>query len=122
MTPSSLLCDLPHILVVLVLLTSAGDCSGGEPPERLLADVGRSDYRIIIAVDALPGDTLCGRGVADLFEKITGARLPIATDRESPREREILVGRSRQFDQLRPPLISTAWDARATNSARKAKS
>lgn len=104
MTPASLLCDLPHILVVLVLFAPAGRCSGGEPPERLLADAGRSDWRIVIAADAPPATRYAAEELQTFFEKITGARLPIAADRESPREREILVGRSRRLDELRPPV------------------
>ena len=69
-----------------------------------LADAGRSDYRIVIAPDASPSTHYAAEELQTFFQKITGVRLAIVTDRESPQDREICVGRSLRLDAIKPPF------------------
>jgi len=63
----------------------------------MLADEGRSDYRIVIAKDCSPAVSYAAQELQTYLEKITGARLPIVTDAEPAQPREILVGKSRHY-------------------------
>lgn len=67
----------------------------------MLADGGRSDYRIVVAAEPSPSTRYAAEELRDFLEKITGARLPMVTDAESPQAAEILVGPSRRLDALR---------------------
>ncbi|MBI5686751.1 MAG: DUF4838 domain-containing protein [Verrucomicrobia bacterium] len=68
--------------------------------EACLADGGRSDYRIVISAKAPPSTHHAAQELQTYLKRITGARLPIVTDTEPERAREILVGRSSRFDSL----------------------
>ncbi|MEN6452381.1 MAG: DUF4838 domain-containing protein [Thermoguttaceae bacterium] len=66
----------------------------------LLADAGRTDYRIVVADDA---SSSTKHGVEELqkfLEQISGARLPILSDREPLSDREIILGDNAHLRQL----------------------
>jgi hypothetical protein len=63
----------------------------------MLADAGRSDYRIVVAKNCSPSVNYAAQELQNYLQKITGARLPIVTDAEPERPHEILVGKSRHY-------------------------
>ena len=87
------------ICVQAVLLTS------GQPvkPALLLAENGRSDYRIVLAKGAPDADIRAANLLRSSIEAICGAALPIVTDEDPPAEKEILIGRSRRIEALALP-------------------
>ena len=57
-----------------------------------LAEGGRTDYRIVIAAQAIPSERYAAEELARYLERMTGAKLPIVTDAEPAQPKEILLG------------------------------
>jgi len=69
-------------------------------PHLVLASRGRSSYRIVVPWNASPS-TVHGAIELQMFlQMMTGAELPIVSDRVPPGEREIIVGRSSRLGHL----------------------
>jgi len=68
--------------------------------ELVLADGGRSAYRIVVADDASPSTKHGAEELKRFLNEITGAELPIVSDREPPVEREITLGNNAHLKQL----------------------
>ena len=79
---------------VLSFLTSALClCSLAEGAENLLlAETGRSAYRIVVAKNASPSVEYAAEELQMFLARMTGAELPIVSDREQLMEREIIIG------------------------------
>ena len=83
---------------VALLLCGSAVAQGGA--EIILAEEGRSAYRIVTAAAAPPSTRYAAEELRDFLEKITGARLPIVADTADAQEADILVGRSRRLKSL----------------------
>ncbi|MBM3859721.1 MAG: DUF4838 domain-containing protein [Verrucomicrobia bacterium] len=83
------------LLSVVALFLAA--CATTKRTDLMLADAGRSDYRIVVAKNCSPSVNYAAQELQTYLQKITGARLPIVTDAEPAQPREILVGRSRHY-------------------------
>jgi hypothetical protein len=57
-----------------------------------IADRGQSPYRILIATNALPSERYAAEELQRYLERISGAKLPIATDEARATSHEILLG------------------------------
>jgi len=57
-----------------------------------IAEKGKSRYRIVIAADAIPSERYAAEELQRYLEKMSGAKLPIVTDAEPIKAREILLG------------------------------
>ncbi|MGA2034868.1 MAG: DUF4838 domain-containing protein [Thermoguttaceae bacterium] len=68
--------------------------------ESVLADNGRSDYRIVIAQGASPSTRYAAEELRSFLAQISGVRLPIAVDSEPVASHEILLGQSRHLAGL----------------------
>lgn len=69
--------------------------------ERLLiAQDGRSDFRIVIGADASPSEKHGAAELQHFLKEISGAELPIVTDTDAITEHEILVGDSEHLRKL----------------------
>ena len=82
----------------------AGTLGATEKP-LILADGGKTSYRIVKAVDASPSEA---RGAAELqffLKEITGASFPVVTDADSPTGKLILLGQNKLTARLRPPVL-----------------
>jgi hypothetical protein len=55
---------------------------------------GHSEYRIVVPKDATVHDTRAAEALRDTIRQISGAELPIVTDREPLTDREIIIGRN----------------------------
>ena len=73
-----------------------------------LVDKGESDYVIVVARDAIPAERFAAEELASHLEKMSGAKLTIASDEDALPARAILVGRSRFLDDLG---VSVDWHA-----------
>src|SRR5258708_6437456 len=76
------------ILVAACLLSTLGSAMG----ELVLAEKGRSQYRIVIPAQAIPSERYAAEELQRYLEKISAVRMPIVTDAERPNAREILLG------------------------------
>lgn len=63
-----------------------------------LANKGKSDYRIIIPLVAIPSERYAAEELRRYLEKISGAKIPIVTDAEKTAPREILLGSTFQSE------------------------
>jgi len=73
--------------------------------ELLLAEGGRSAYRIVVADDASPSTRHGAEELQRFLHEMTGARLPIVSDAEPAGPREIVVG-----DNARRPSLEVDVD------------
>ena len=68
----------------------------------VLADNARTDYSIVISVDASPSEVRAGNELHYFLNEITGARFPVVTDARRLGGKLILLGKNRYSDRLRP--------------------
>jgi hypothetical protein len=72
--------------------------------DLVLADGGQSAYRIVVADDASPA-TRHGAGELQMFlQQMSGAKLPIVSDREPLGPHEIVLGDNAHLRQLKVPV------------------
>jgi len=93
-----------------VLVMAVGVCAAvgicavlaadGRAEELVLAEGGRSEYRIVVAEDASPSTRYGAEELQSFLEQITGARLPIVSDGPPIGAREIILGNSAHLRQL----------------------
>lgn len=80
---------------ILLLFAFALGASGAS---LTLAKNGRSDYTIVIGVDASPSERHAARELQNFLEQISGARLPIGVE---PRPKMVLIGDSAALEELK---------------------
>jgi hypothetical protein len=68
--------------------------------ELVLAENGQSAYRIVLADDASPSTKHGAEELQAFFQEISGAKLPIVSDREPPGQQEIILGDNAHLKQL----------------------
>lgn len=61
----------------------------------VLADEGKSPFRIIISVDSIPSERYAAEELQKYFERISSVKLPIATDDRPMASSEIMLGDKR---------------------------
>jgi hypothetical protein len=66
----------------------------GRAEELVLADRGQSAYRIVVADAASPSTKHAAEELQMFLEQMTGAKLPIVSDKEPPGPREISLGQN----------------------------
>ena len=70
----------------------------------ILADNGKSEYRIVIAADASPSTQYAAKELQTFLKQISAAELPIVTDREAATGHEIVLGASSRLKSLGTPI------------------
>ena len=88
--------------LVFLTLAAAGSATAAE--SLVLADGRTSPYRIVTAADAPETVRHAADELQSTLQQISGARLPIVSDREPAAPREILIGPSARLRQLLPDL------------------
>ena len=78
------------LLMVPALACWSFSTAGAE--RLLLADNGRSDYRIVIGKSASPSEKHAAQELQMFLQRISGARLPVVTDEEPVGDHEIILG------------------------------
>ena len=79
-----------------------------DPDALVLAQDGRSEYRVVIAESAHPQIKAVAEDFVRIFREMTGAEIPLVTDAEPMGAREIIIGPSTHLDQL---SMYIDWDA-----------
>ncbi len=92
---TGLLRTLPVLSAILLLATGLPAKAG-----VTLVTQGKSDYRIIVPTNAIPSERYAAEELQRYLEKISGARLPIATDAQPAGGREILLGDNAHLRKL----------------------
>jgi len=87
-----------HFGIAIALILSGDLCSPrSETKTLVLAEDGRSDYRIVVAENASPSVRHGAEELQSVLAAMTGAKLPIVTDREPLHRKEILLGDNRHL-------------------------
>ena len=84
--------------ILILLFCLSGLCSASEL--LVLARQGSSEYQVVVAKDAEQPIPAVAEDFVDLFETITGVRLPIVTDDKPMTKHEIIIGPSKHLDKL----------------------
>ena len=58
----------------------------------ILADGGKSEYRIVIAAEASPSTQYAAKELQTFLKQVSAAELPIVSDREAATGHEIVLG------------------------------
>jgi hypothetical protein len=82
------------------IAVSAAVARGAQAEEIVLAENGQSAYRIVVAGDASPSTKHGAEELQTFLQEISGARLPIVSDREPLREQEIILGNNAHLQKL----------------------
>ncbi|HOD80878.1 MAG TPA: DUF4838 domain-containing protein [Phycisphaerae bacterium] len=75
-------------------------CPAARAQELVIADNGKSDFRIVVAADATAAEKHAAAELRLFLKQMTGAELAVADDKGEPSPREILVGDSAHFRKL----------------------
>ena len=78
-----------HVCLVVIASMIAGVASAAE---LVLADGGKSDYRIVLADNASPSTRHGAEELQAFLEQMTGAKLPIVSDQKPMSPCEIILG------------------------------
>jgi hypothetical protein len=93
------MCDV--ILISAVALGLAATSAGRAAGDGLtIGEKGRSDYAIVVADDASPSTKHGAAELQSFLKQMTGANLPVISDREPVGAHEILVGGSAHLRRL----------------------
>lgn len=78
--------------------------TGSRTRSLLLAERGRTDYAIVLAMDAIPGEVRAATELQRFLEEATGAHFPILDDSGGPGAREIMIGMNRHRNSIAPDI------------------
>lgn len=97
---------------IVILLSALGICSASiadvATAEIVLAENGKSAYRIVVADEALPSTRHGAEELQAFLQQITGAKLPIVSDRQPATPREIILGNNARLTKLDVEIDFTA--------------
>jgi len=88
--------DLTPILFAVFV----GVFGGGEAEGRVLAEGGKSEYRIVVGVKASASEKAAAGELAKYLGEMTGARFAVVGDGEGRQPREIIVGKNAHLGAL----------------------
>ncbi len=89
----------PFLSALLILATFVST-SLARAADLVLADAGKSDYRIVVAADASPSTQYAAKELQTFLKQISAAELPIVTDREAATGHEIVLGANTHLKAL----------------------
>jgi hypothetical protein len=84
-------------LAAIIVLFAVGSVHAGD---LVLADGGQSAYAIVVADDASPSTKHGAEELQKYLEEMTGAKLPIVSDKQPAAEKEIILGDNARFKAL----------------------
>jgi len=87
----------PRIAAFVVCMFAPAALSAGE---LVLAEGGKSDYRIVVSAGASPSTRYGAEELQTFLEKMTGAKLPIVSDAEPASPREIVLGDGARLKEI----------------------
>jgi hypothetical protein len=90
---------IKSVIILLGMMIAAGGPSPKSSAGQgtlILAENGRTEYRIVVAREADETELKAARVLRNALEGIAGGVLPIVTDEKPAVDREILIGRARR--------------------------
>jgi hypothetical protein len=93
-----------HVVIAALVLSglwAAGQVSAGE---LVLADKGKSSYKIVVADDASPSTKHAAEELQKFLQEMTGAKLSIVSDKKPMAPREIILGDNAHFKSLKTDI------------------
>jgi hypothetical protein len=88
-----------------ILATHAQAASTGSPQaDTTLAKNGQSSYAIVVSKDSSPSEKYAAHELAQYIAQISGAELPVITDRVPASQRMIVLGDSQTLRSLKPGI------------------
>ena len=90
------------LIALLACCSTSLAKTGPATDELVLAENGRTAFRIVTAEDAPPGTRFAAAELQRFLGELSGAEFPIATDKEPPTANEILLGDSRSLRRTLP--------------------
>jgi hypothetical protein len=90
----------PIFSFAVVTIVCAIVAGSARADELVLADKGQSAYRIVRADDASPSTKHGAEELQTFLQQISGAKLPIVSDREPTGQREIILGDNAHLQEL----------------------
>lgn len=94
-------CTRPAAGLALAALLNAS-CATIAP--STVASNARSDWRIVVASNAIPSERYAAEELQRYLERISGAKLPVVTDEGAAAGNEILLGDNAHLRRLGPPV------------------
>ena len=96
------------VAAVVVAVLASRAVYAIDPDALTLAHGGRTTYRIAIAQDASARVKAVAEDFQGIFREMTGAAIPIITDKQPMGPREIVIGPSKHLDEL---AMYIDWEA-----------
>ncbi len=91
---------LPRLMSVFLASVLCVFSSASRAADLVLADGGKSDYQIVLADNASPSTRHGAEELQSFLRQITGATLPIVSDRKPTGPHEIILGDNAHLRQL----------------------
>ena len=90
------------LVIAAAAVWSGGMAYGGE---AMLAQNGKSEYRIVLPPNAAPGERYAAEELQSFVKQSTGAELPIVDAAAAPADCEIILGTGPRFTELAPDVV-----------------
>jgi len=99
-------------LVVLLALLGPASVAAAAPDPLVLAEAGRTRYRIVVAQDAGSGEQTAAENLAKYLGQMTGAAFAVTGDDEPASAYEIVLGDTnrKSRDEIPADLRTDAWE------------
>jgi len=88
------------MLRLALIVAVASPAPSQQPKPLVLAEDGRSDYRIVVAETASASTRHAATELQAFLQQMTDATLPLVSDSVNPSDHEIIVGRNRHLERL----------------------
>ncbi len=95
----------PTIITALAALLFTRSLRAESP--LVLTDNGKSDYRIVLPVDALPAERHAAGELRSIFKRMSGADLPVVTETEPASDHEICLNARTRIAAADPEFAKT---------------
>lgn len=87
--------------LALGLMMALASAAAARAEDLVLAEGGKSDYRIVVADDASPSTKHAAAELQTFLAEMTGAKLPVVLDKEPAAPHEIVLGDSARLKALK---------------------
>jgi hypothetical protein len=98
------LAPVSKVLFAMVAALSCVSAFSASAGEIVVADGGKSAYQIVVADDASPSTKHGAEELQKFLEEMTGAKLPIVSDKQPQSPKEIVLGDNAHFKALKTDI------------------
>jgi hypothetical protein len=93
-----------RMMTVFVVSAACAWASHARAADQVLAEGGKSAYQIVVADDASPSTKHGAEELQKFLEEMTGAKLPIVSDKQPAGPKEIILGDNAHFRALKTDI------------------